>query len=192
VAYATIATGEGHGTGLSQSTLTFTTQQNNSIASTIDSINNTISSDTPLNGVALKPVKIWRKVKDAEISVEKSTTTTITLYTDQTYTMTILTNGTSTNIIGTTQTISPGFMLPPYTDQVLENSYYFQWQMSTDDTGWYDIIGANNSSYQITYGSNTVLNQIYYFRCLFYKPSNKNSYGITSVIPIIFEERPTE
>jgi hypothetical protein len=103
--------------------------------------------------------------------------------------MTILTNGNTSNIIGTTQTITNyGFMLPPYTDQVLENSYYFQWQMSTDDTGWYDIIGANNSSYQITCGSNTVLNQIYYFRCLIHTPSNKSYYGITSVIRVQFEE----
>ena len=118
-----------------------------------------ISITSNFDGTELMPVYIWKKTEDpiSPSSIQNSVIEVTYIDKDQTYIMSVVSDGAAnptTNIIGSTQSLKTGFSLPPYTDTVFENSYMFQWQMSTNNSNWYDIIGANNSTYAVSYNPN--------------------------------------
>ena len=198
VAYAVPAPGEGSKTGLDTTSPQFEAQD--SIRYTLKFITTSggdidsdkfISINSNLSGTGLMPVYIWKKTEDSNLpgSVENSVIE-VSIDKNQTYTMSVISDGEAnpTNIIGSTQSLTWGFSLPPYTNPVFQNSYMFQWQMSTDNFKWYDIIGANNSTYAVAYNPNNTTIDTYYFRCLIYGPYNKDSMSLTSVVKLNFNK----
>ena len=197
VAYANTPVGEGSWTGLWQVPTKYANQWDIPYNLKIDDKQNFISITSNFDGTELIPVYIWKKTADpsSPSSVQNSIIEVKYLDKDQTYTMSVVSDGAAnptTNIIGSTQSLTAGFSLPPYTDTVFENSYMFQWQMSTDNFNWYDIIGANNSTYAVAYNSNNNNTDVtYYFRCLIYTPYNKDMMSLTSVVAIKFNKSST-
>lgn len=199
VAYANTAPGEGSWTGLWQVPTTYASQ--NEIVYNLkmddNNRNNFISITSNLDGTELIPVYIWKKTEDPEYpSSVQNSIIEVSLGEDQTYTMSVISDGETnptTNIVGSTQSLKTGFSLPPYTDTAFKYAYMFQWQMSTDNYNWYDIIGANNSTYAVSYNPNIDnTNVTYYFRCLIYTPYNKDRMSLTSVVAIKFKQSTTE
>ena len=155
VAYAVDAPAGGSWTGLSNPTTKYASQGNIVYQLKINERDNFINITSNFDGTKLTPVYIWKKTDDPELpGSEENSVIEVTCYIDKgqtTYTMSVVSSGEAgpTDIIGSTQSLTAGFSLPPYTDTVFEDSYMFQWQMSTDNFNWYDIIGANNSTPQI-------------------------------------------
>ena len=197
VAYPVSAPGEGSTTSFNTIQSPFKAQNDISYNLKINDKEKFISITSDLDETGLMPVYIWKKTEDPTLpsSVENSVIE-VSIDKNQTYTMSVISNGTAnpTNIIGSTQSLTDhkGFSLPPYTDKVFENSYMFQWQMSTDNSIWYDIIGANNSTYAVAYNSNNNNTDVtYYFKCLIYGPYNKVDMSVTSVVAIKFNNTQT-
>lgn len=198
VAYANTAPGEGWGTGLWKVHTNYASQNDIVYNLKMDdnNRNNFISITSNLDGTELIPVYIWKKTADpANPSLVQNSIIEVNLDEDQTYTMSVISDGETnptTNIVGSTQSLKTGFSLPPYTDTAFEDAYMFQWQMSTDNSNWYDIIGANNSTYAVSYNPNIEnIGVTYYFRCLIYTPYNKDRMSLTSVVAIKFNQSTT-
>jgi len=197
VAYAATAPGEGGGTSYWKVSTNYASQNNIVYNLKINERDNFINITSNFDGTKLTPVYIWKKTADpiSPSSIQNSVIEVTYIDKDQTYIMSVVSDGAAnptTNIIGSTQSLTAGFSLPPYTNPVFENSYMFQWQMSTDNSNWYDIIGANNSTYAVSYNSNNSSDVTYYFKCLIYGPYNKDSMSVTSVVAIKFNEPKTE
>lgn len=197
VAYAATAPGEGGGTSYWKANTNYDWQNNIVYNLKIDNRDNFVSITSNLDGTKLIPVYIWKKTEDpvSPSSVQNSIIEVKYLDKDQTYTMSVISDGETnptTNIVSSTQSLKTGFSLPPYTDTVFENKYMFQWQMSTNNSNWYDIIGANNSTYAVSYNPNINNTDVtYYFRCLIYSPYNKDMMSLTSVVAIKFNKSST-
>ncbi len=194
VAYAATAPGEGSGTSYLKANTNYEWQNNIVYNLKIDNRDKFVSITSNLDGTKLIPVYIWKKTEDpvSPSSVQNSIIEVKYLNKDQTYTMSVISDGETnptTNIVSSTQSLKTGFSLPPYTDTVFENKYMFQWQMSTNNSNWYDIIGANNSTYAVSYNPNINNTDVtYYFRCLIYSPYNKDMMSLTSVVAIKFNK----
>lgn len=191
VAYAESASGE-NTMYKDQKSISYNLQINEKI----NGNDNFITITSNLGDTGLMPVYIWKKTADpASLATTSGSIVSIELQPEETYTMSAIPYGvsegnTNVNVIGSKQNIH-GFLLPPYTDTEFENSYMFQWTMSTDNVNWYDIIGANNSTYAVTYNSNNNNTDVtYYFKCLIYMPYDKNPQNMseTSVIAIKLKE----
>lgn len=197
VAYADTAPGEGGWTSYWKANTNYAWQNDIVYNLKIDNRDNFVSITSNLDDTKLIPVYIWKKTEDpvSPSSVQNSVIEVKYLDKDQTYIMSVVSDGAAnptTNIIGSTQSLTAGFSLPPYTDTVFENSYMFQWQMSTNNSNWYDIIGANNSTYAVSYNPNINNTDVtYYFRCLIYSPYNKDMMSLTSVVAIKFNKSST-
>lgn len=229
VAYADTALGEGSWTGLWQVNTNYAEQnyipynlkfkwenKDKTITDNRSAFINGIELDTDLDESNLIPVYIWKKTADpVSIVTVSGSTVEIEVPYDETYTMSAISNGITenkensesqltVNVIGSKQKLT-GFSLPAYTDEVFQNHYMFQWQISTDNFTWYDIIGANNSTYAISYNPNIgTIDVTYYFQCLIYAPyvdtdttstdENSNaaqSVAVTSKIAVKFVEPKT-
>ena len=194
VAYADTAPGEGGWTPHWKVNTNYKWQNEIVYNLKIDNRDNFVSITSNLDGTKLIPVYIWKKTEDpvSPSSVQNSIIEVKYLDKDQTYTMSVISDGETnptTNIVSNTQSLKTGFSLPPYTDTVFENKYMFQWQMSTNNSNWYDIIGANNSTYAVSYNPNINNTDVtYYFRCLIYSPYNKDMMSLTSVVAIKFNK----
>ena len=194
VAYAATAPGEGGWTSYLKANTNYAWQNDIVYNLKIDNRDNFVSITSNLDGTKLIPVYIWKKTEDpvSPSSVQNSIIEVKYLNKDQTYTMSVISDGETnptTNIVSSTQSLKTGFSLPPYTDTVFENKYMFQWQMSTNNSNWYDIIGANNSTYAVSYNPNINNTDVtYYFRCLIYSPYNKDMMSLTSVVAIKFNK----
>ena len=197
VAYADTAPGEGGWTPHWKVNTNYKWQNEIVYNLKIDNRDNFVSITSNLDGTKLIPVYIWKKTEDpvSPSSVQNSIIEVKYLDKDQTYTMSVISDGETnptTNIVSSTQSLKTGFSLPPYTDTVFENKYMFQWQMSTNNSNWYDIIGANNSTYAVSYNPNINNTDVtYYFRCLIYSPYNKDMMSLTSVVAIKFNKSST-
>ena len=197
VAYAATAPGEGGWTSYLKANTNYDWQNNIVYNLKIDNRDNFVSITSNLDGTKLIPVYIWKKTEDpvSPSSVQNSIIEVKYLDKDQTYTMSVISDGETnptTNIVSSTQSLKTGFSLPPYTDTVFENKYMFQWQMSTNNSNWYDIIGANNSTYAVSYNPNINNTDVtYYFRCLIYSPYNKDMMSLTRVVAIKFNKSST-
>ena len=197
VAYADTAPGEGSKTQLWWVDTNYASQNDIPYNLKINDKENFISITSNFDGTELMPVYIWKKTEDpiSPSSIQNSVIEVTYIDKDQTYIMSVVSDGAAnptTNIIGSTQSLKTGFSLPPYTDTVFENSYMFQWQMSTNNSNWYDIIGANNSTYAVSYNPNINNTDVtYYFRCLIYSPYNKDMMSLTSVVAIKFNKSST-
>lgn len=149
--------------------------------------------DGNINFYNRRHVRIWKKIADQSlpILVTNSSTSTINVEVGKIFIIELsnlpTTTTISTNTIDPTQSTSSDAESLGYNSSDFKSNYYYQWQYSTDSVIWYDIIGAVDPKYAVSYNpANSSLNTIYHFRCVIYSLSDVSQAVVSSITSIKF------
>lgn len=134
-------------------------------------------------------VRIWKKITDAKlpILVTNQTKTITPVVVGKIHTIELTNLPATTSVGGTSVDLTnSSYSSDPYSQQ-LNSMYYFQWQYSTNNEKWYDLIGAVDPQYSVAYNQqNSSLNTPYYFRCLIYSNSDVTQAVVSDTYAIKF------
>lgn len=134
-------------------------------------------------------VRIWKKITDSKlpILVTNQTKTITDVVVGNVHTIKLINLPATTSVGGETVDLTESPDSPdPYSTQ-LNSMYYFQWQYSTNNEKWYDLIGAVDPQYSVAYNQqNSSLNTPYYFRCLIYSNSDVTQAVVSDTYAIQF------
>lgn len=136
-------------------------------------------------------VRIWKKITDAKlpILVTNQTKTITPVVVGKIHTIELTNLPATTSVGGTSVDLTEDntpYSSDPYSQQ-LNSMYYFQWQYSTNNEKWYDLIGAVDPQYSVAYNQqNSSLNTPYYFRCLIYSNSDVTQAVVSDTYAIKF------
>lgn len=136
-------------------------------------------------------VRIWKKITDAKlpILVTNQTQTITDVVVGKIHTIKLTNLPATTSVGGTSVDLTEDntpYSSDPYSQQ-LNSMYYFQWQYSTNNENWYDLIGAVDPQYSVAYNQqNSSLNTPYYFRCLIYSNSDVTQAVVSDTYAIKF------